>query len=141
MTLHSKVNEKGNMLIVFMYVVDLIITRYFSIKGFIKITERKFQMIDFGIMNFFLGIELQHSKCSIFISKTKYASAFLKIFNMSICKVSPAPVIIGLKLRKDDEESTVDPTLFKRLVGSLMYLTATRPDIMYGVSLISRFME
>ena len=46
-----------------------------------------------------------------------------------------------VKLSKDDEESTVDPTLFKRLVGSLMYLTATRPDIMYGVSLISRFME
>ena len=44
-------------------------------------------------------------------------------------------------LSKDDEGSTVDPTLFKRLVGSLMYLTATKPDIMYGVSLISRFME
>ena len=44
-------------------------------------------------------------------------------------------------MSKDDEGSTVDPTLFKRLVRSLMYLTATRPDIMYGVSLISRFME
>ena len=60
---------------------------------------------------------------------------------MSNCKTVPTPVIIGLKLSKDDEGSTVDPTLFKRLVGSLMYLTATRPDIMYGVSLISRFME
>ena len=53
----------------------------------------------------------------------------------------PTPVIIGLKLSKDDEGSTVDPTLFKRFVGSLKYLTATRLDIMYGVSLISRFME
>ena len=60
---------------------------------------------------------------------------------MSNCKTALTPVIIGLKLSKDDEGSTVDPMLFKRLVGSLMYLTATRPDIMYGVSLISIFME
>ena len=57
------------------------------------------------------------------------------------CKTSPTPVITGLKFSKDDEGSTVDPTLFKILVGRLMYLTATRPNVMYGVSLISRFME
>ena len=60
---------------------------------------------------------------------------------MSNCKTTPTPVITDLKLNKDDEGSIVDPTLFKRLVRSLMYLTATKPDIMYGVSLISRFME
>ena len=60
---------------------------------------------------------------------------------MSNCKTAPTPVITGLKFSKDDEGSIIDPTLFKRLVGSLMYLIATRPDSMYGVSLISRFME
>ena len=60
---------------------------------------------------------------------------------MSNCKTSPTPLIIDLKLRKDDDGSLVDPTVFKRLVGILMYLIATRPNIMYGVSLISRFME
>ena len=60
---------------------------------------------------------------------------------MSNCKIAPTRVITGLKLTKDDEGSTVDPMLFKRIVGSLMYLTMTRIDIMYGVSLISRFME
>ena len=60
---------------------------------------------------------------------------------MSNCKLTPTPVIKGLKLSKDDDGSTVDPTLFKRIIGSLMYLTTTRLDIMYGVSLISRFME
>ena len=56
-------------------------------------------------------------------------------------QVSPTSIIIGLKLSKDDNGSTVDPTMYKRLVGNLMYLTAMRKDIMYGVSLISRFME
>ena len=60
---------------------------------------------------------------------------------MSNYKTCPTPVITSLKLSKDDEGSIVDPTMFKRLVGSLMYLTATRPDIVYDVSLISRFMD
>ena len=60
---------------------------------------------------------------------------------MSNCKTTPIPVITGLKLSKDNEGSTVDPMLFKRIFGSLMYLTVTIPDIMYGVSLISRFKE
>ena len=70
-----------------------------------------------------------------------YASTYLQIFNVSNCKSVPTPVITGLKLSKDDDGSTVDPTMFKRIVGSLMYLTTTRPDIRYGVILISRFME
>ena len=71
----------------------------------------------------------------------KYAIVVLKIFNMSNCKTSPTQVITGLKLSKDDDGSIVDPTMFKRLVGSLMYLTKTRLDIMFRVSLISRFMD
>ena len=60
---------------------------------------------------------------------------------MSNCKTTPTLVITCLKLSKDDDGSIVDATLFKRLVGNLMYLTATRWDIMYGVSLISRLMD
>ncbi len=65
----------------------------------------------------------------------------MKRFRMENCKPIPTPVATGAKLRKDDEGSYVNPTLFKILVGNLMYLTATRPNIMQGVSLISRFME
>ena len=60
---------------------------------------------------------------------------------MDNSKPVPTRVATGTKLSKDDEGADVNPTLFKRLVGNLMYLTATRPDIMQGVSLISRFME
>jgi hypothetical protein len=65
----------------------------------------------------------------------------MKIFNMINSKAAPTHVIIGLKLSKEDKESKVDPTLFKRLVGNHMYLTTTIPNIIYGSSLISRFME
>ena len=60
---------------------------------------------------------------------------------MMNCKPLVTPIATDTKISKDDDGSKVDPTLYKRLVGSLMYLTSTRPDIMFGVSLISRFME
>ena len=60
---------------------------------------------------------------------------------MSNYNASPTLVITGLKLRKDDDGSNVDPTLFKRPLGSLMYLIVTRTNIMYGVSQILRFTE
>ena len=103
-TLYTKVNEQGNMLIVYMYVDDLIFTGDFGIKDFKAVVESEFEMTDFGLMNFFLGIEVQQSESGIFISHTKYASAFLKIFNTSNCKVSPTLVITGLKLSKDDDD-------------------------------------
>ena len=60
---------------------------------------------------------------------------------MESCKPAPTPVVIGTKLSKDDEGSYVNPTLLRRLVNNLMYLVATRSNIMNEVSLISRFME
>ena len=57
------------------------------------------------------------------------------------CKLAVTPIETGTKLSKEDDGSKFDSMLYKRLVGSLMYLTATRPDIMFIVSLISRFME
>jgi hypothetical protein len=101
----------------------------------------EFEMTHLGLMRYFLGIEVHQSKNGIFISQYKNEHEILKRFNMMNSKATPTPVITRFKLSKEYKGSKVGPTLFKRLVGSLMYLTATRPDIMYGVSLISRFME
>jgi len=60
---------------------------------------------------------------------------------MQDSKAAITPTVMGLKLSKEDNSKDFDPSLYKSIVGSLMYLTATRPDIMYAVSLISRFME
>jgi hypothetical protein len=65
----------------------------------------------------------------------------LKKFKMNNCKHVSTPVECGIKLSKYEEGERVDPTIFKSLVGSLRYLTCTRPDILYGVGLVSRYME
>ena len=61
--------------------------------------------------------------------------------NNNKCKPAETSIALGTKLTKNDDEPAVNNTLYKQMVGSLMYLTATRPDLMYDVNLISRFME
>jgi hypothetical protein len=119
------------MLIVFLHVDDLIFTGDFGIEEFNSVMKDEFEMVDLGLMRYFLGIEVHQSKVGIFISQFKNAHEILKRFNMINSKASPTPVITGLNLRKEDKGSKVNPTLFKTLVGSLMYLTETRADIMY----------
>jgi hypothetical protein len=140
-TLYTKLNEEGKILIVCLYVDDLIFTGNLSIEMFKSDMKKEFEMADLGPMKYFLGIEVNQDQSGIFISQSKYANDILKRFKMLTCKPTPTPIVTSLKLSKDDSGSNVDPTLFKRLVGSLMYLTTTRPNIMYGFSLISRFME
>ena len=98
-------------------------------------------MTDLGIMKYFLGIEVHQSAKGIFVCQQKYAADILKRFRMEGCNPAETPIPLGTKLSKNDEGPTVDSTLYKILVGSLLYLTATRPDIMYATNFVSRFME
>ena len=102
---------------------------------------KEFEMIDLGLMRYFLGIKIVQSDKGIFICQTKYAKDVLRRFNMMNFNPAPTLVLTGTKLSKNDFGPYVDSTLFKKLVGSLMYLIATRLDIVYGVSLISRLMK
>lgn len=63
----------------------------------------------------------------------------LKTFHMEGCKPIPTPLEINLKLSQEDESEPVDSTMYRRLVGSLIYLANTRPDISYDVGLVSQF--
>jgi hypothetical protein len=140
-TLYTKVNYRGKILIVCLYVDDLIFTGDLSVDDFKNAMKTEFEMTDLGLMKYFLGIEVDQSDDGIFICQTNYANEVLKRFRMLNFKPTATPIATDIKLSKYDEGSYVDPTLYKRLVGSLMYLTTTRPDIMFAVSLISRFME
>ena len=103
--------------------------------------QSDFEMTDLGIMKYFLGIEVDQSIKGIFVYQQKYATYIIKIFCMEDCNPVETPIPLGTKLSKQDEGPTVDSTLYKILVGILLYLTTTRPDIMYATNFVSRFME
>ncbi|XP_030451109.1 uncharacterized mitochondrial protein AtMg00810-like [Syzygium oleosum] len=101
----------------------------------------EFDMIDLGMMHYFLGIEVTQSIAGTFISQKKYVQEILDRFQTKNCNSVSIPTEFGLKLLKDPKGRKVDSTRYKQIVGSLMYLTATQPDIMRAVSFISRYME
>ncbi|XP_014506436.1 uncharacterized protein LOC106766202 [Vigna radiata var. radiata] len=99
------------------------------------------EMTDLGLMNYFLGIEVKLQKEGIFISQKKYIEALLKKFKMNGCKPVTTPLVVNDKLQKDDGAQEADASRYRSLIGSLLYMTTTRPDIMYATSLLSRFMQ
>ncbi|KAK9681859.1 hypothetical protein RND81_10G032400 [Saponaria officinalis] len=131
------------MLMVCLYVDDLICTgndrAMFEI--FKKSMMVEFDMTDLGMMHYFLGIEVVQSDIGIFLCQKKYLLEVFDRFGMSNCNSICTPTERGAKLVKDPPGNNVNSTLYKQMVGSLMYLTATRPDIMYAVSMVSRYME
>jgi hypothetical protein len=140
-TVYTKIDQHGKILIVCLYVDDMIYTENLELTNFKHAKQSKFEMTDLGIMKYFLGIEVDQSTKGIFVYQKKYATDIIKRFCMEECNPVETPIPLGTKLRKKYEGPTVDPTLYKSLVGSLLYLTATRLDIMYATNLVSRFME
>ena len=91
-------------------------------------------MTDLGLMHYCLGVEVWQQ------SFGKYARALLDKFRMQDCKPASTPMEKGLKLSAKSDSPSVDDTTYRQLVGSLIYLSATRPDISFAVSYISHFM-
>ena len=102
---------------------------------------KEYEMTDLGPMKYFLGIQVRQCKGEIFISQEKYLEDLLKRFQMNDCKPVSTPMAFNKKLHSDDGAKKVDARNYRSLVGSLIYLTNTRPDIVQPVSLISRFMN
>ncbi|KAL5730657.1 hypothetical protein ACHQM5_003455 [Ranunculus cassubicifolius] len=106
-----------------------------------KAMMKEFEMSDLSLMKYFLGIQVQQSKGKIIVFQEKYTTDLLKRFNMSNCKPVATPLAVNEKLQLDDGSPKADDKTYRSLVGSLLYLTNTRPDIEYSVSLLSRFMH
>ncbi|GJT03883.1 retrovirus-related pol polyprotein from transposon TNT 1-94 [Tanacetum coccineum] len=142
-TLFTKKNDAGNFLIVSIYVDDLIYTcdDETMLKNFKESMMKSFDMTDFGIMRYFLGIEVSQGNGGNFICQRRYATEVLKRFGMFECKAVKTPIAVGMELNKDESGVAVSESYYKQIVGCLMYLTSTRPDLMYGVSLVSRYMN
>eukprot|EP00253_Pinus_taeda_P014873 PITA_14873 len=97
-------------------------------------------MKDLGRMHYFLGLEVWQQKGEIFLGQGRYAAETLKIFEMEDCRPMATPMITNWKKIDASEDKDVDPTLYRQLIRSLMYLVSTRPDICYAVNTLSEFM-
>ncbi|GKV27388.1 hypothetical protein SLEP1_g36561 [Rubroshorea leprosula] len=141
--LYVKEDKTGGFTLVCLYVDDLIFTSNNAnmFEEFKKAMTQEFEMTDIGLMCYYLGIEVKQNEDGIFISQEAYAKKVLEKFEMANCKLVSTPIACGTRLSKYDESTKVDPSLYRSLVGNLRYLTCTRPDILYGVGLMSRYME
>ncbi|GJY32257.1 putative ribonuclease H-like domain-containing protein [Tanacetum coccineum] len=124
--------QKGHILLVQVYVDDIIFgsTNKELCTAFEKLMKDKFQMSSMGELTVFLGLQVQQKEDGIFISQDKYVAEILKKFNYT--DVKSASTIVGLEtLVKDGYADDVDVHLYTSMIGSLMYLTTSRPDIIY----------
>nr|GEY89222.1 uncharacterized mitochondrial protein AtMg00810-like [Tanacetum cinerariifolium] len=99
----------------------------------------KFKMSMMGQMSFFLGLQISQSPRGIFINQSKYASEIVKKYGLIATDSVDTPMIENKKLDEDLLGKQVDATLYRGMIGSLMYLTATRPDLIYAVCLCARY--
>jgi hypothetical protein len=100
----------------------------------------EFEMKDVGLMHYFLGLEVWQRKNEIFLNERKYVVEILKQFEMLDCKPMATPMESNMKLLGDTTSEVVDATLYREMIGSLMYLTNTRPYICFVVNTLSQYM-
>lgn len=131
------------LMIICLYVDNLLITgsNVAAITMFKRRLMAEFDMVNLGLLSYFLGMEFIFTNDGTFMAQKKYATDILRRFHMMNCNLVVTPVDCSIKLEKDGSDRTVDATLYKQIVGSLRFLCNSRPDIAYGVGLISRFME
>ncbi|GJY58914.1 uncharacterized mitochondrial protein-like protein [Tanacetum coccineum] len=96
-------------------------------------------MSSMGELTFFLGLQVMQRDNGIFISQDKYVADILKKFNFVTIKTVSTPIKTNKALLKDEEAEDVDVYLYRPMIGSLMYLTTSRPDIMFAVCACARF--
>ncbi|GKF58785.1 retrovirus-related pol polyprotein from transposon TNT 1-94, partial [Tanacetum coccineum] len=142
-TLFTK--KKGsNLIIVQIYVNDIIFgsTCQDICDEFAKIMHDEFEMSMMGELNFFPGLQNKQMKDGIFFNQSKYIKEMLKKFGLEDdSKPIKTPMSSDIKLTKDEKCESVDSTKYRGMIGSLLYLTASMPDIMFSVCLCARFQE
>ncbi|GFZ02718.1 hypothetical protein Acr_15g0013260 [Actinidia rufa] len=140
--LFLKKSSKGTVLLL-LYVDDMIITGddLDGIATLKKFLSLQFEMKDLGNLSYFLGIEVSSTSDGYSLSQTKYASELLSRAGLTDNKTVDTPLENNVRLNTSDGEPLSDPTLYRQLVGSLIYLTVTRPDISHAVHIVSQFMS
>ncbi|GKE96669.1 putative ribonuclease H-like domain-containing protein, partial [Tanacetum coccineum] len=128
-------------MLVQVYVDDIIFgfTRKSWCDEFEALMKGRFQISSMGELIFFLGLQVKQKTDGIFISQDKYVVDMLKKFDLTSVKTAITQMETKMALTRDEEADEVDVHLYRSMIGSLMYLTASRPDIMFAVCACSRF--
>jgi hypothetical protein len=141
-SLYVKKTDHG-IVVIIIYVDDLIITRdsNANIFGLKKLLKQKFEMKDLGELRYFFGIEVIQSPKGIWLLQRQYALNKLSEYGMTGCKPISIPLEQNVKLSANEEDLVEDTTMYRRIVGSLIYMTITRPNLSYAVGVVSQFMQ
>lgn len=136
-------DDRTTQLLIYLYVDDLLVTgsSLNEINQFKSIMKAEFEMTDIGRLTYFLSMEFVYTAEGIVLHQRKYVNEVLKRFSMIDCNSVMIPVETNLKLERNSEGEAADSTIFKQLVGSLRYICNSRPDICFGVGLVSKFMD
>nr|GEW20332.1 uncharacterized mitochondrial protein AtMg00810-like [Tanacetum cinerariifolium] len=133
--------HKGDILLVQVYVDEIIFgsTNKELCTAFEKLMKDKFQMSSMGELTFFLGLQVKQKEDGIFISQDKYVAEILRKFGFTYVKSASTTIETEKPLLKDPNGEDVDVYLYRSMIGSLMYLTSSRPHIMFAVCACARF--
>ena len=123
------------------YVDDIIFgsTNELFCEEFGKMMSKEFEMSMIGELSFFLGLQIKQLKDGIFISQSKYLKDMLKKFGLENAKPIKTPMATNGHLDLDEGGTMVDQKLYRSIIGSLLYITASRPDVMFSVCMCARF--
>ncbi len=137
---HSK---EGKVAVLIVYVDDIVLTGndHTELTRIKKLLAKDFEVKDLGILKYFLGMEFARSKEGLVVSQRKYVLDLLEETGLLGCKPAETPMESNLKLQPKSSGKHVDKERYQRLVGKLIYLSHTRPDIAFAVSVVSQLMH
>jgi hypothetical protein len=123
------------------YVDDIVFGGSFNslVARFVEDMSREFEMSVMDELQFFLGLQIKQSKEGTFVHQAKYTKVIVRKFKMEDSKAMATPMSTTTSLDVDEEGEHVDQKEYRSMIGSLLYLTATRPDIQFSVCLCTRF--
>ncbi|GKE88580.1 copia protein [Tanacetum coccineum] len=132
---------RNDLLLVQIYVDDIIFasTNTAMCDEFANLMTTKFKMSMMGKMSFFLELQISQCPRGIFLNQSKYASEIIKKYGMLTSDSVDTPMVEKSKLDEDLQGTPVDATLYYGMIGSLMYLTSSRPDLIYAVCLCAQY--
>ncbi|KZV46985.1 hypothetical protein F511_15782 [Dorcoceras hygrometricum] len=133
--------KDDHVLLVQIYVDDIIFgsSNPKLCKKFSKLMQDKFEMSMMGELTFFLGLQVRQLENGIFINQAKYTKELLKKFGMENSSAAATPMSSTIKMDKDEAGTAIEVSLYRGIIGSLLYLTSSRPDVMFAVCMCARF--